>query len=257
MPSRPQPGTEGWSIRRVRDTDTFCRLVVTGDDELVVDLALDSPPSLPAAPSNAGPTFALEELAGRKLIALFDRAEARDFADVFALARGYDTDLLLRRAAEIDTGFSTTVFAIMLGSLSRFTDDEIPMALNKSLHSATFSNNGDCNCSPASVIPRAGPPANRVLGRWTLASSRAPCCGASSAPTASRKGSAPRYREVDRRVIRPARVEEPPLGPADHIDEVAMQGGSPHRGLVDARVGAARDAISHAAHSGGLRPDGF
>ncbi len=118
----------GWAIRRVRDADTFCRLVVTGDDELVVDLALDSPPSLPPAPSDAGPTFALEELAGRKLIALFDRAEARDFADVFALAQCYDTDLLLRRAVEIDTGFSPTVFAIMLGSLGRFTDDEIPIA---------------------------------------------------------------------------------------------------------------------------------
>jgi predicted nucleotidyltransferase component of viral defense system len=35
----------------------------------------------------AGPTFALEELAGRKLLALFDRAEARDFADVYDIAQ--------------------------------------------------------------------------------------------------------------------------------------------------------------------------
>lgn len=76
----------GWSVRRVRSSDTFCRLVVSGDDDLLVDLALDSPPALPSADSPAGPTFGFEELAGRKLLALFDRAEARDFADVFELA---------------------------------------------------------------------------------------------------------------------------------------------------------------------------
>lgn len=82
--------TRGWSVRRIRDTATFCRLVVSGDDELLVDLALDSPPNLPPTASIAGPTFGLEELAGRKVIALFDRAEARDFADVFTLAQRYE-----------------------------------------------------------------------------------------------------------------------------------------------------------------------
>jgi hypothetical protein len=117
----------GWSVRRIRDTETFCRLVVSGDDELLVDLALDSPPSLPPSTSIAGPTFGLEELAGRKVIALFDRAEARDFADVFALSQQYDNELLLRRAAEIDAGFEPAVFADMLRTLGRFTDDEIPV----------------------------------------------------------------------------------------------------------------------------------
>lgn len=36
-----------------------------------------------------GPTFDPEELAGRKLTALFDRAAARDFADVFVLAQRF------------------------------------------------------------------------------------------------------------------------------------------------------------------------
>ena len=75
----------GWTVERIRDTDTFCRLIVHGDDDLLVDLALDSPPTMPPSASFAGPTFGLEELAGRKVVALFDRAEARDFADVFAL----------------------------------------------------------------------------------------------------------------------------------------------------------------------------
>ena len=42
-----------------------------------------------------GPTFAPEELAGRKVVALFDRAEARDFADVFELSEHYSRDALL------------------------------------------------------------------------------------------------------------------------------------------------------------------
>jgi hypothetical protein len=102
----------GWSVKRVRDGATFCRLVVTGPDSLVVDLALDSPPSRLPTVSFIGPTFDLEELAGRKTLALFDRAEARDFTDVYALARRYGKELLIARAAEVDmVGFDTSVFA--------------------------------------------------------------------------------------------------------------------------------------------------
>lgn len=118
----------GWSIRRIRDSDTFCRIMVTGVDNLLVDLALDSPPNLPPAASIAGPTFGLEELAGRKLLALFDRAEARDFADVFVLAQRYRVDLILERAANIDPGFDPTMLASMIGSLARFDDSDIPVA---------------------------------------------------------------------------------------------------------------------------------
>jgi hypothetical protein len=119
--------SRGWSVRRIRNSDTFCRLVVTGDDDLLVDLALDSPPNLPPETSIAGPTFALEELAGRKLLALFDRAEARDFADVYDIAQRYDIGLLLERAAQIDPGFDPSILAAMLGSLSRFDDSDIPV----------------------------------------------------------------------------------------------------------------------------------
>jgi Nucleotidyl transferase AbiEii toxin, Type IV TA system len=77
--------------------------------------------------SAVGPTFGLEELAGRKLLALFDRAEARDFADVYALAQRYGTDVLLDRAAQVDPGFDPGVLTTMIGSLDRFTDAEIPV----------------------------------------------------------------------------------------------------------------------------------
>jgi hypothetical protein len=117
----------GWSVRRLRNTATFCRIVVTAQEDLLVDLALDGPPNLPPTASIAGPTFDPEELAGRKLIALFDRAEARDFTDVYVLAQRYPKALLLARAAEVDIGFDLHVFSDMLGTLSRFSDEKLPI----------------------------------------------------------------------------------------------------------------------------------
>ena len=75
----------------------------------------------------AGPTLAPEELAGHKLLALFDRAAARDFADVYVLARRFGKDALITRAAQIEAGFDTTVLADMMATLDRFTDSEIPV----------------------------------------------------------------------------------------------------------------------------------
>ena len=120
----------GWDVRLLRDGDSFCRLVIAGPEDLLVDLAVDAPPSTPSATSSVGPTFGLEELAGRKLIALFDRAEARDFADVYALAQRFGTHTLLEQAAEIDAGFDPAVLAAMIGTLDRFSDDEIPIDQN-------------------------------------------------------------------------------------------------------------------------------
>lgn len=117
----------GWPVRRVRDSATFCRMVVHGPQDLVVDLALDAPPSLPPTASVAGPTFEPEELAGRKVVALFDRAEARDFTDVYALVARYSKGRLLARAAELDPGFDIDVFCEMLATLARFTDRELPI----------------------------------------------------------------------------------------------------------------------------------
>ena len=60
-------------------------------------------------------------------MALFDRAEARDFANVYELLRQFPKATLLERAAEIDAGFDRSVLAQMLLSLTRFTDDELPV----------------------------------------------------------------------------------------------------------------------------------
>jgi predicted nucleotidyltransferase component of viral defense system len=88
---------------------------------------VNAPPDLPASASPAGPTLAPEELAGHKLLALFDRAAARDFADVYALASRFGKDTLLARAAQIDAAFDATALAGMIATLDRFTDSDIPV----------------------------------------------------------------------------------------------------------------------------------
>jgi predicted nucleotidyltransferase component of viral defense system len=118
----------GWTAQRIHDSDTFCRIVIRSDDaEVLIDLAVNAPPDLPASPTPAGPALAPEELAGHKLLALFDRAAARDFADVYVLARRFGKEVLLARARQIDAGFDTKVLAGMIATLDRFTDSEIPV----------------------------------------------------------------------------------------------------------------------------------
>jgi hypothetical protein len=119
---------QGCSTERIHDSDTFCRLVIRSDrGTVLVDLAVNAAPDDPPSDTEAGPTLAPEELAGHKLLALFDRAAARDFADVYVLVRRFGKDTLVTRATQIDAGFDRAVLAAMLATLDRFTDSEIPL----------------------------------------------------------------------------------------------------------------------------------
>jgi hypothetical protein len=114
-------------VQRIHDGDTFCRMVIRSTDAgVLVDLAVNAPPDLAPSATPAGPTLAPEELAGHKLLALFDRAAARDFADVYVLAHRFGKDVLLARATQIDAGFDVKALADMIATLGRFTD-EIPV----------------------------------------------------------------------------------------------------------------------------------
>ena len=115
----------GWTAECIRDSTTFRRLVVcSAHDELLVDLAVDSPPLGVTTITAVGPTYPPEELAARKLLALFDRAEARDFVDVHALSERFDLDQLLNLAAQLDGGFTPALLAEMLAAHRRFGDDD-------------------------------------------------------------------------------------------------------------------------------------
>lgn len=131
----------GWTVERIHDSPTCCRLLVRGTEDLIVDLAVDSPPSQPATASILGPTYAPEELAGRKLLALFDRAAARDFVDVFVLADRYGKQVLLEQALAIDAGFDHDVLSQAFATLGRYTDADLQVPADQ-VHCGTSSPSG-------------------------------------------------------------------------------------------------------------------
>jgi hypothetical protein len=109
----------GFSVRRVREGVGFVRLEVGRSDEsFEIDLASDA--RLFPAETEAGlPVLNPTELAVDKVLAIFGRAEARDFVDLAALEEHHDLGDLFRLAAEKDRGFSIDVFADMLGRFDR------------------------------------------------------------------------------------------------------------------------------------------
>ena len=88
-----------------------------------------------------------EELAGRKLLALFDRAEARDFADVYDIAQRYDIGLLLERAAQIDPDSTRLSWPPCSDPCPDSTTATSPYPQNPSPTSAGTSTTGSSNCS--------------------------------------------------------------------------------------------------------------
>lgn len=120
---------KGFDVVEIRNVETFARLMVShAGEETLVDLAIDSPPLGRPTLTALGPTLAPLELAARKLVALFGRAEARDFADVYVLAERFGKGILIEEARSFDRGFDLAVLAQMMRALDRFDDDEIPLA---------------------------------------------------------------------------------------------------------------------------------
>jgi hypothetical protein len=121
-------GERGWSHQRVIDQSDFVRLLIEGSGEsLIVDLGRDSPAEEPLDATDLGPTLSLRDLAARKTLALFGRAEARDFTDVHDLALRFGRDQLLDWAADDDPGFDKQIFANMLASIERLSDQDLPV----------------------------------------------------------------------------------------------------------------------------------
>jgi Nucleotidyl transferase AbiEii toxin, Type IV TA system len=119
----------GWSHSRIRDHQEFIRLSITdGNDDLIIELGRDSPAAEATDDTQLGPTLSPRDLAARKTLALFGRAEPRDFTDVHDLAQVYGPDQLLQWAAEDDPGFDRQVFADMLDSIGRLADADLPVS---------------------------------------------------------------------------------------------------------------------------------
>lgn len=118
---------EGLAVERRQVAHGFARLAISAaDDHTEVDLCVDHR-LLPAEPTGLGPTLALEELAVNKLLALFGRAEARDFVDFAVLEPMFGLDRLCRRAADKDAGFDRGVLDEMLRRVDRIPADEFEL----------------------------------------------------------------------------------------------------------------------------------
>jgi hypothetical protein len=116
--------TAGFTVHHIQEGPGFARLLVeSADDRTELDLAADAR-LFPAEVRRPAPVLAGEELAVDKLLALFGRAEARDFVDLMAVEPRYGLDHLCRLAAEKDRGFVPSVLAEMLGRFDRLRREE-------------------------------------------------------------------------------------------------------------------------------------
>lgn len=111
----------GYAVERLQTTPRFVRLRVAGADaSLIVDLVAE-PNERPRRVARVGSASILvpprEELLADKLCALLSRQEGRDLWDVqVLLASGASLEAGLRRAGELDTGFSPLTLAWVLRS---------------------------------------------------------------------------------------------------------------------------------------------
>jgi Nucleotidyl transferase AbiEii toxin, Type IV TA system len=118
----------GYTVNVAVRGDTFARLLVhvpggADAEPEKVELAADwraHPPVLLAV----GPVLHPDDAVANKMCALYGRALARDFLDVYAaVASGrYTQERMLELAANADTGFDPVMFADALGALAQITD---------------------------------------------------------------------------------------------------------------------------------------
>lgn len=114
----------GLVVHHIQVSHGFARLVVeSGDDRTEVDLAADAR-LFPAEPGQPAPLLSGEELAVDKVLAVFGRAEARDFVDLMAVEGRYGLDRLCELAAKKDLGFTPALFVEMLGRFGRLRREE-------------------------------------------------------------------------------------------------------------------------------------
>ncbi len=111
--------TAGMTVKRIEAEPGFARLSVADESEqTLVDLAYDTRLFAPVE-TDFGLVLALDELAADKTLAVFGRAEARDFVDLQALSEHYTLDRLIELASTKDAGFNLDVFRTALGSMRR------------------------------------------------------------------------------------------------------------------------------------------
>jgi len=118
---------DGLSVVTERSNSDFVRLHVDdGNDEMSIDIGI-SGRAFPPVPTAQGRLLAVEDLAGDKLLALFGRAEPRDFVDIHALAAHFELADLYRFAAEKDPGFGLEHLRDALGVFDHHPRQAFPV----------------------------------------------------------------------------------------------------------------------------------
>lgn len=119
---------DGMTVEVRRSTAQFARIVIRGmDSETEVDFGLDGR-LFPIEQGPFSPVLASRELAVDKVLAVFGRAEARDFVDLFALEEFFRLEDLFALAKEKDRGFDAKVFAEMTRRMTVLDASEFEMA---------------------------------------------------------------------------------------------------------------------------------
>lgn len=117
----------GFSVRRVQVGAGFARLAIESlDDRTELDLAADAR-LFPIERRGPAPLLNREEIAVDKVLAIFGRAEARDFSDLLALEAHFGLEHLIELSAEKDRGFTAELFVQALPRFHRLRREEFEL----------------------------------------------------------------------------------------------------------------------------------
>lgn len=119
---------EGFQVEIDQQNEGFVRLDVRGlGEETEVDFGID----FRLFPPDQGAHFLVlssRELAVDKVLAIFGRAEPRDFVDLAALTQFFDIEQLFAEAVQKDRGFNLAVFAEMTSRFSHLPRREFTIS---------------------------------------------------------------------------------------------------------------------------------
>lgn len=116
----------GWTTDLLRSGPDFRRWAITGPETVLVDLAVDGPSTGTPTLTIAGPALAPADLVVSKTLAMFGRAEPRDYVDVYVLNQRFNREDTLGKAAATDQGFNQDVFVQALRAHRRIRDADFP-----------------------------------------------------------------------------------------------------------------------------------
>jgi len=126
---------ENLQTERLRRFHSFIELSVnSAESSTILHFALDSPfrfeEPLPAIEFPGLKIDALIDIATNKLLALFGRAELRDFIDIYFLAKEhFDRDELIEKARQKDPGFDLYWLGVAMERMNNFSDESPDMYL--------------------------------------------------------------------------------------------------------------------------------